>query len=472
MVGSQHSPSTHLRDTSAAGDLPTHDQSKQDTAAGALHNREHEPSSVNRGAAAHDDGKIKEEFENKDGNPDPPETEVDTTNVEQNKSPPSTTKNEAKPEENKINNVETSQVESQSAGAQETESQIAGSKETESQSTGSHDVDTEAEIPEVQMNKGKENPKSPTPSITNSNTSDLAADHSNIARRPQYMTISAFDGRRTGNLLFNVATLLGVAWQNDFTPVLYPEFDLVKTFDLNIAVVTNITDFMNGSKPLRQIGAAKYDPGTEHLRSVGYNEANVTLHGFFQSWKFFRSYQDRIREVMRFPNDTLSKAVSFFESFLPNVTFKDGLIPKVSSPGVTLIGIHVRRDDIVESHFSTFGYTFPEITFFKKAMAYFSEKTHSAHFVVCSDDITWCKSNLTGLHPNITFSENNFLTVDLAMLSMCEHVIMTTGTFSWWAAWMANGTTIYYENWPNPGTVLYNQIIKEDFFMPHWIPME
>ncbi|ELT91392.1 hypothetical protein CAPTEDRAFT_40726, partial [Capitella teleta] len=57
---------------------------------------------------------------------------------------------------------------------------------------------------------------------------------------------------------------------------------------------------------------------------------------------------------------------------------------------------------------------------------------------------------------------------DLAILSMSEHVIITTGSFGWWGAWLANGTTIYYSDWPRNNSTLSKGFVKEDYFMPHW----
>jgi galactoside 2-L-fucosyltransferase 1/2 len=48
---------------------------------------------------------------------------------------------------------------------------------------------------------------------------------------------------------------------------------------------------------------------------------------------------------------------------------------------------------------------------------------------------------------------------------------MSTGTFGWWAAWMAGGTTIYFDGWPRPSSALDAEVNKKDFFPPQWIAM-
>jgi len=49
---------------------------------------------------------------------------------------------------------------------------------------------------------------------------------------------------------------------------------------------------------------------------------------------------------------------------------------------------------------------------------------------------------------------------------------MTTGTFSWWSAWLANGITVYYTDFPKNGSWLSTQMRSEDFFLPDWTGMD
>ena len=51
-----------------------------------------------------------------------------------------------------------------------------------------------------------------------------------------------------------------------------------------------------------------------------------------------------------------------------------------------------------------------------------------------SDDINWCKENLKG--DNIIFIEDEPDYVDLWLMSLCEHNIITNSSFSWWGSWL------------------------------------
>ena len=61
-------------------------------------------------------------------------------------------------------------------------------------------------------------------------------------------------------------------------------------------------------------------------------------------------------------------------------------------------------------------------------------------FVVYTDDIEWSKNNLKS-SDIIVYSKLKKEEVNLAIMSLCDHVIMSTGSFSWWAGWFARGSS-------------------------------
>ena len=92
-------------------------------------------------------------------------------------------------------------------------------------------------------------------------------------------------------------------------------------------------------------------------------------------------------------------------------------------------------------------------------------------FIVCSDDMAWAKEHFTFSSRPIVYSENKTDAVDLAILTKCDHMIMTTGTFGWWAAWLAGGHVVYYSQYPRKHSRLERTFSKDktDYFPPEWI---
>ncbi|ELT99702.1 hypothetical protein CAPTEDRAFT_41243, partial [Capitella teleta] len=57
---------------------------------------------------------------------------------------------------------------------------------------------------------------------------------------------------------------------------------------------------------------------------------------------------------------------------------------------------------------------------------------------------------------------------DLAILSSCDHVIMTVGTFGWWAGYLSRGQVIYYANYARMNSTIFHEINPRDFFYKSW----
>ena len=187
------------------------------------------------------------------------------------------------------------------------------------------------------------------------------------------------------------------------------------------------------------------------------------------------------------------------------------------------VGIHVRRGDLLGKEAVSRGQLVPTIRYFEKAMTFFLSKYSNystVQFIVCSDDIQWCKSSLKSVrlaadskfdesmvsvvnvssaaNPDekqesgvnsavdygnqdsqlaspaygIHFSPGLSPEFDLALLAQCNHSIMTLGTFGWWGAWLAGGDVIYFNHSMKEGSRIGKVWINEDFFWPTWIGMD
>ena len=268
------------------------------------------------------------------------------------------------------------------------------------------------------------------------------------------------DGRRWGNLMFNYASLLGIARRNNMSAVLPDTFHLVEVFDINVLLVSRpqVERYLMPYRKFEEYGrrACAYDMKSEQLPEPW----STKLIGYYQSWKYFVNVEKDLREHFRFKPEVLKSARSFLARVVPGT---------LQGMDVTKIGVHVRRGDVLLDKNKKYGYTVATAKYIQHAMDYFMGKFPKIVFIVCSDDITWCKQTMKG--DNIIFSNTNDAGVDLAILSLCDHSIVTVGSFGWWAGWLANGTTIYYDNWPAYGSVLEYHVDKKQYFPPHWIPM-
>lgn len=277
------------------------------------------------------------------------------------------------------------------------------------------------------------------------------------------------DGRRLGNLLFDLAAVIFVAELAGRKAVLEKTMNIAleKVFKLNMERVENLC-------PCHVIGESHhlaYDINTE---KIAFNDPTIwnktiLVAGFRQSWKYTLSIERRLRKHLVFRDEIQNFTDNYFQEVIPSGWKRVGFVR---------VGIHCRRGDInVVQNFVKYGYTVPSETYFYKAMKYFTDKYSRVQFIVTSDDSNWTHAHIVNANNipsnaiNITYTAGNTAGQDFAILSMCDHVIMSTGTYGWWAAWIAKGTTIYYSDWPRKGSPLAGQFKREDFFPPNWIPM-
>ncbi|KAL4234318.1 hypothetical protein ACF0H5_005969 [Mactra antiquata] len=259
-----------------------------------------------------------------------------------------------------------------------------------------------------------------------------------------YIALTTAPGR-TGNQMFQLAALLGTAYHLDMMPLINPSFPLTQYFNLPNLFDNKLKD----SKSFSYHRSSKYNS-----RVLGLDRRrNLTMDGYFQSWRYFEGLESVIRRVFQVKDVFLEQP----KQFLSSLTFK----------GHTKVCIHVRRGDFTDQRASMNGYSMADIHFLQRAMEFHRERWGKVRFIVLSDGIAWCKEKIIG--PDIMFSPFYHVAEDFALMTLCDHVVVTSGTFGWWGAWLSGGTTVYYKNYPRPGSWLEKQFSRDDYYPPNWI---
>lgn len=135
---------------------------------------------------------------------------------------------------------------------------------------------------------------------------------------------------------------------------------------------------------------------------------------------------DFFEEDQKYPLETLD---SFFKIYSDKNLYLQGywqyfdLIEKSNA-----VAIHFRRiqyEPVIS------------IDYYKKAIKYISENVENPTFFIFSDDINWCRENLS--INGICFFVENFKDelYELKLMSQCNHFIIANSTFSWWGAWLS-----------------------------------
>ncbi len=111
----------------------------------------------------------------------------------------------------------------------------------------------------------------------------------------------------------------------------------------------------------------------------------------------------------------------------------------------TWIGIHIRRGD-----FLTFFQIDTSTDYLNLTMNFYRRKYMNCRFLIASDDKDYAQTHL-GNNSDVFITPRAFHSGDdLAALALCEHTIVTAGSYGWWAAWLAGGNAIHDLNYPVP----------------------
>ena len=148
---------------------------------------------------------------------------------------------------------------------------------------------------------------------------------------------------------------------------------------------------------------------------------DVYLEGYWNEERYFDAVSEHIRSIYKFPEPTDHQNKSCLENITNSCS----------------VGIHVRRGD-----YKNYPKTLPmcSVSYYSEAVELLKAKNQKQQlrFFVFSDDLDWCKANLSFLE-NVQFVGHNVKNnsyKDMMLLSACKHQIMANSTFSWWAAWL------------------------------------
>ncbi|XP_074658133.1 galactoside alpha-(1,2)-fucosyltransferase 2-like isoform X2 [Tubulanus polymorphus] len=281
-------------------------------------------------------------------------------------------------------------------------------------------------------------------------------------------SMTVFTQGRLGNNMFQYAALVGVALARGNVPIYLNEGNgLRKIFDISAEKYPDSEYQSRVTKNSNRYNenCCFFDP---KLMKTVKIKGNFVLWGFFQNWRYFHPHaSDQLRREFTFRKPVTDAAESFLANATANYTRKHRT--KRHSTKVTYVGIHVRRGDITNTHnHDKLGMRQPTMDYFNKAMAIMERLYDNVLYVICSDDLKWCREKF-GSMPNTAFCPCTDRLVDLAILSKSNHSILTIGSFGFWGAFLANGTTTYFGSARAPGTWAARLFSYEQYFMPWWI---
>jgi len=272
---------------------------------------------------------------------------------------------------------------------------------------------------------------------------------------------------RLGNQMFEYAAVRGIAAKHGYNWCIPPfnrngieNYSLHQCFKLESVKEENL--------------AVRDDFGYVQERFFHFDDElfencpnDVSIHGFFQSEKYFKHISDEIRKDFTFHDEHLGPCKEMMSSL-------EGQEP---------IMLHVRRGDPNLTDPRGFKWSYTQcssqhppqtIEYYEKALAEFDDEQP---VVIFSDSPEWVKEQefFSGdrfLHsePQEKYADGSYTPYsDLCLMSLCSHAIIANSSMSWWGAWLIsnpNKKVIAPKNWFGPS---YADKDTKDLYVENWI---
>lgn len=200
-------------------------------------------------------------------------------------------------------------------------------------------------------------------------------------------------------------------------------------------------DFDYEEDPLPEMTTYSFDRPRNFDPSFLTLPSKADLYGHFQTEKFFENISGVIRQEFQFGDEVLEES----RAYLQGIRDRHG-------DDCEIVGLHMRRGDLIVPGYEDVLNNLSEgswlHTYITRTMEMVEAGGKNVAYLVFSggsvtgdntEDMEWCKENLRAMFAskNIEFSENNPCIKDLAILTHCDHAIITCITsYSWWAGYL------------------------------------
>jgi len=213
-----------------------------------------------------------------------------------------------------------------------------------------------------------------------------------------------------GNNLFQISNCLVIAWKYNIKTS-FPDLNLLKQKlpDYSMDIYRNLNQHL-----------FKYRNKYPNLKTLKIKDTIFEINNAPFFYLNFKDYESKLLEIFSINQ----KNKDIINNKYPNL-FKNNIT----------VSLHVRRGDfVVISKLYNPEYIL-KVTYYQKAINLINNLLKKKYkLLIFSDDIQWCRFNFK--QKNIIFIEENYDYIDLWMMSLCNHNIISSSSFSWWGAFL------------------------------------
>jgi hypothetical protein len=168
------------------------------------------------------------------------------------------------------------------------------------------------------------------------------------------------------------------------------------------------------------------EPHFHYWSGINDLKTDCYLSGYWQSEKYFADAAQQIRADFTFR--------------LPLEGGNAELAGQMSH--AASVSLHVRRGDYASNPKTSATHGLCSLEYYRAAIRHVAERVPQPRFFVFSDDIAWVQANLNIEFPCVHVQHNRGAESynDMRLMSLCRHHIIANSSFSWWGAWLNQGT--------------------------------
>lgn len=263
-----------------------------------------------------------------------------------------------------------------------------------------------------------------------------------------------------GNHMFQYASFYALAKTNDKIPfVKNKNFPLRKGFLITVPYF-NIALLNQSSFEVVP------DPGVFNFTDKGFNlpcNKNYLQGGYRCSWKHFANFNDDIKKEFKFVEDVKHQCDRMHDNILQS--------KNIFQSNCLLVGAHMRRGDFTSDYYRKYGFEPARADYLKNAIKFFENRYKNETciaFIILGNDYEWNLQNSPNQSNVIVPKPHSSAFVDMCVLSRCNHTIISTGTFGWWAAFLAGGDATYQKLQCTPNSNLCKSMYYPNYINPKW----
>ena len=221
-----------------------------------------------------------------------------------------------------------------------------------------------------------------------------------------------------GNNLFQIAATSALAWDHQAKPY-FP--DLVQIVDNGMPLNYAHVFFRCSSKTPK--GSIQYQwrlPTSSNFcyTPIPYKPNMKVQESTYQSEKYFVHHRARILHLFAPLPEDLTYIKAKYGTILDNPC----------TVGVQIRWFGRKRDEPWNTYLVQYGHDY-----LSQAVKLFPE---DALFIVSSNNEVFARENFPKDLKNVIFLQNEPHYIDLYVLSLCKHQIISNSSFGWWAAWL------------------------------------